>query len=148
MCDTHLLPLETMPHCRHVKSQCFQTFLIQVHNCKGRLYARVWKMCNTPISYSRVRASQNSSPSDLNGWIPQISSSASSGRCFFNSTAGENSFHSHKWPQFPVTTWPVLTLRRGVWKKESCNPACTQARGKLPVLGLHMCRCLHQVKRV
>ena len=129
MCDTHL-PLKTMPHCRCIKSQCFQTFLIKALNCKGRLYACIWKMCNTPISYRRARTSQNSSASDLNGWIPQMSSSASS-RSLFNSTAWENSFRSHKWPRLPVNVLLMLTLWRGIWKKESPNSVCIQAQGNL-----------------
>lgn len=56
VCDTHLLPFKT--HCGCVKSQCFQTSLTKVDNCKGRLYARAWKMCNTPIGYRRVRVFQ------------------------------------------------------------------------------------------
>lgn len=51
MCDANLLPLKTMPHCRCVKSHCFQTFLIKMCNCKGRLYACIWKVCITPIGY-------------------------------------------------------------------------------------------------
>lgn len=137
MCDTHLLPLKTMPHCRCIKSQCFQTFQIKVHNCEGRLHACIWKMCNTPIGYRRVRVSQNSSPSDLNGWIPQISSSASS-RCFFNNTAGQNSFCSHMWPQFPVNVLLMLALWRGILKKVGPNPVYIQAQGNLSLV----CTCV------
>lgn len=125
-----LLPLKIMPHCCYIKSQCVQTLLIKVHNCKSRLYACMWKMCNALIRYWRVRTSQKSSTSDLNGWIPQISSPASS-RCFFSSTAGENSICSHKWPQFPVNVVLMLTLWRGIWKKEGPNSLYIEAQGNL-----------------
>lgn len=139
VCYTHLLPLKTMPHCRCVKSQCFQTFLIKMHNCKGRLYACIWKMCVTPIGYRRLRAFQiqvilmdkyhNFHPLLLPGVF------------FFHSTGEENSFCSYQWPQFPVNILLMLTLWRGIWKRRGPNLVCIQTQGNLS-----LCHCLHQFK--
>lgn len=137
MCDTHLLPLKTMPHCSYRKSQCVQTLQIKAYNCKSRLYAHMWTMCNALIRYQGVRTSQKSSTNNLDGWIPQISSPASS-RCFFSSTAGENSIYSHKRPQFPVNVVLMLTPWRGIWKKESPNSLYIQAQRNLSLA----CTCV------